>query len=547
MKKMGLPPDVVLKILCMGTVLLSMLACSLDGEDKGLPPKPIPNGLLYPSEALKLAWTFVFGRQETERAECEDFSRYHPATYSKPILHAAIPQHPFMAANPGSNMHCDAYMSDTYEARGPLGLDPQVSSRTQGFGGYGTLAYDSARRLVGVYGNGRGFALHLLNPYTLEKLDASPLPSRPWSFLFQGVPPWKYIGAGTYFYLDHQDRAIVPTTDNAILVVQVPAPGGKGTFEQVRRYDLADHVVPMSWPKQDSVAWVLPEWDGKYYWYATTQGMVGTVQVDTGAVRCTPLAGEVIENSFAVGEDGVFIISDRALYRFSQDGQGSMVTDWRTKYDPGPAPKPGHITRGSGVSVTLMGGRDGLAAIADNAEPRINLMFFRRSDGAVVCRIPVFEEGKSGTDLTVIGFEHADDTGAGTGVYSVIVENNWGHHRFPLSRPVPGLTRVDVTRHDDGTYSCKEIWASQEKSIGGFRLSLGNGLVYIYRKIESCPVTQWYFTAIDFRTGETVYRKRTGTGLGYNNWQASLFLHPDGGIAYSTTIFGLVMLRDAPP
>jgi hypothetical protein len=76
---------------------------------------------------------------------------------------------------------------------------------------------------------------------------------------------------------------------------------------------------------------------------------------------------------------------------------------------------------------------------------------------------------------------------------------------------------------------------------------LGNGLVYIYRKIESCPTTQWYFTAIDFETGETVYRKRTGTGLGYNNWQASLFLHPDGGIAYSTTIFGLVMLRDAPP
>ena len=82
MKKIGLPPDVVLKILCMGTVLLSMLACSLNGEDKGLPPKPIPNGLLYPSEALKIAWISVFGSQETERADCEDFSRYHPPTYS---------------------------------------------------------------------------------------------------------------------------------------------------------------------------------------------------------------------------------------------------------------------------------------------------------------------------------------------------------------------------------------------------------------------------------------------------------------------------------
>ena len=246
MKKMGLPPEVVLKMLCVGTVLLSMLGCSLDGEDKGLPPRPIPNGLLFPSEALKLTWTSVFGRQETESTDCEDFSRYHPPTYSKPILHAAIPQHPFMAANPGSNMHCDAYMSDTYEAIGPLGLDPQVSSRTQGFGGYGTLAYDSTGRLVGVYSNGRGFALHLLNPYTLEKRDAFPLPSRSWSFLFQGVLPWKYIGAGTYFYLDHQDRAIVPTTDNAILVVQVPAPVFRiGRIETVRRLPDVRHPIPV--------------------------------------------------------------------------------------------------------------------------------------------------------------------------------------------------------------------------------------------------------------------------------------------------------------
>jgi hypothetical protein len=35
-------------------------------------------------------------------------------------------------------------------------------------------------------------------------------------------------------------------------------------------------------------------------------------------------------------------------------------------------------------------------------------------------------------------------------------------------------------------------------------------------------------------------------GLGYNNWAGSLFLHPDG-MAYSTTIFGMVMMRDTIP
>ncbi|MCK5248167.1 hypothetical protein KAR02_14780, partial [Candidatus Bipolaricaulota bacterium] len=80
-----------------------------------------------------------------------------------------------------------------------------------------------------------------------------------------------------------------------------------------------------------------------------------------------------------------------------------------------------------------------------------------------------------------------------------------------------------------------------------FKLSLGNGLAYMYWRSESCPITSWYLTAIDFVTGNTVYMKLVGRGLGYNNWAGALFLHPDGGIAYSTTIFGLVMIRDEDP
>ncbi len=229
-----------------------------------------------------------------------------------PIAHVAIPQHPFMAPNTGNNMHCDAYMSDTYEARGPLGFNPQVTSRTQGFGGYGTIAYDGAGRLVAVYGNGRGFQLELMDPYTLEELESYDLPSRPWYWPLQGVLPWEYLGAGTYFYLDNQYRAIVPTTNNTIQVIQVPDPGSGGEFELVHKYDLRDYVVPMPWPKEDSVAWILPDWSGEYYWYATTEGMVGTVDVSSGAVRTMRLEDEVIENSFAAGEDGVYVLSDHA-------------------------------------------------------------------------------------------------------------------------------------------------------------------------------------------------------------------------------------------
>jgi hypothetical protein len=536
----------VLMIL-LGMILFSTSAnfAGVDGSHTDLPVAQISPWLLTPWEYARLIWNSLFHRDDVVAPECADFIRYLPADISHPIVHVEIPQHPFMAANFGNNMHCDSYISDAYEASGPVGLNAEVSSRTQGFGGYGTITYDKQERLVAVYSNGRGFELELMDPYSLQELASHPLPSRPWYWLFQGIMPWEYIGAGMYFYLDEQDRAIVPTTKNAIQVIQTP--DADGDFELVREYDLSEYVVPMRWPHRDSVAWVLPDWDGKVYWYATTAGMVGTVDLESGEVRTLRLEDEIIENSFAVAEDGAFILSDRALYRFNLDSNGDIVVDWRIAYDRGPGKKPGHITRGSGTSVTLMGGLDGLVALTDNAEPQIHLQFVTRSNGMLVASIPVFEEGMSGTDISVAGFEHADGYGQGTGIYSVLIENNWGHHRFPRSRPEPGLTRVDVIQQDDGSIVCEQIWASDEKGIGVFKLSFGSGLAYMYWRSEPCPVTSWYLTAVDFATGDTVYKKRVGTGLGYNNWAGALFLHPDGGIVYSTTIFGLVMIRDGNP
>jgi len=520
----------VLRMLLLSAVPLSVGACSPGGARQDGQIRRIPNSPLH-----------------RQIPDDERLIRYHPADYSGPVSHVAIPQHPFMAPHVGNNMHNDAYMSDTYDASGPLGQDPEVGSRTQGFGGYGTIAFDSAGRMVAVYSNARAFQLELMDAVSLEELASYDLPPRPWYFLLQGVMPWQYIGAGMYFYLDDQDRAIVPTTVNTVQVVQVPSGDSNGEFRLLREYDLADHVVPAPWPKQDSVAWVLPDWGGEVYWFATTLGAVGTIQVDSGAVRTLRLEGEVIENSFAVGEDGVYILSDRALYRLSQDGGGGITVDWRTEYDRGPQKKPGLITRGSGTSVTLVGGLDGFVAVTDNAEPNIHLLFISRSDGSVACSQPLFQAGKSATDITAIGFEHADTDGTGTGRYSVIVENNWGHHTFPRARPEPGIVRVDLAKTNAGRYYCEEVWSSSEKNLGVFKLSLGSGLLYLYFRDDSSPVARWYLTAVDFATGETVYRVLVGTGVRYNNWAGALFLHPDGGIAYSTTIFGLVMVRDAAP
>ena len=523
-------------------LLTAAVGCDADAPRQGEDVDPIPDWILYPGEILRS----TFGAVDLESEECREQLDEGAGGTRAPLLHVPRLRHPFMAAMEGNNMHADAAMSDSYSATGPSGSDMQVRSRTQGFGGYGTVAFDRLGRLVAVFSNARAFQLELMDPHSLAELASFDLPPRPWSFPLGGVMPWEYIGAGMYFYLDEQDRAVVPTTENAIQVVGVPGPQGESGFTLEREYDLSDHVVPMGWPARDSVAWVLPDWSGRHYWWATTAGMIGSVELDSGAVESLRLAEEQIENSFAVAEEGVFIVSDRALYRFGRDAGGAIVAHWRSEYDRGTQPKPGHITRGSGSSVTLLGAGDGLVAVTDNADSRVHLLFFERGDGSLACSVPLFEEERSGTDISVAGFEHADADGRGRGVYSAIVENNWGHHRFPRAHPEPGFVRVDVTRRADGGYDCGEVWTSGEKGLGVFKLSLGNGLLYSYWRSESCPVTQWYLVAIDFASGKTVYRKRTGSGLGYNNWAGALFLHPGGEVAYSTTIFGLVRVSSSP-
>ena len=505
-----------------------------------LPVRSISHQLLTPGEVVRGTWNAIVpGGTSSEPDIGYRIEGLSPA----PIAHVPAPQHPFMAAGRGNNMHCDAFMTDTYEAAGPVGPGMAVTSRTQGFGGYGTVTFDRFGRIVAVFSNGRGFQLELMDPETLEELASHSLPGRPWYWILQGILPWEYIGAGMYFYLDEQDRAVIATTRNTIQVVRTPENPSDG-FELVREYDLSEHVVPMRWPHQDSVAWVLPDWHGGFYWYATTGGIVGTVDAGTGAVQTLRLDGEIIENSFAVAEDGVYIVSDYALYRFVRDESGRILVDWRTEYDRGPGMKPGHITRGSGTSVSLVGDTDGLVVITDNAEPRIHVLFIRRLDGTIICQMPLFEEGRSGTDISVACFEHADATGAGTGRYSVIAENNWGHHRFPTSHPEPGLSRVDLVRHSDGTTTCEEVWTNPVRGICVFKLSFGSGLVYTYWRHSDSPVTSWVLSGIEFASGDTAFRELAGTGQGYNNWAGALFLHPDGGVAYTTTIFGLVRIQD---
>ncbi|MGI9085078.1 MAG: hypothetical protein ACR2FE_07270 [Aeromicrobium sp.] len=48
-----------------------------------------------------------------------------------PVTAPAPPQHPYLAPDPGNNIHNDAYMTDVYPGPGPLGVRPTVTSTLQ--------------------------------------------------------------------------------------------------------------------------------------------------------------------------------------------------------------------------------------------------------------------------------------------------------------------------------------------------------------------------------------------------------------------------------
>ena len=413
------------------------------------------------------------------------------------------PQNPFMARNGQNNIHDDAYMTDTYPIAGPLadGAEPSAFFVRE----CASITFDSHGRIVTVCVGLDGPVLAMLDPHTLAPLAAMTLPLRN---LLSGDNPFTDFSGGGYFYLDNQDRAVVPTNARHLLIVgETAAPG----FQVERDYDLTSAV-----PADDAIVSVLPDWSGRL-WFVTRHGIVGTVDRSSGAVRALALQGEGISNSFAVDETGgVFVVSDKALYRFDAGGEGQPSITWRVVYPNSGIHKPGQSDAGSGTTPTLMG-KDWVT-IADNADPmdvvvydrstnldagqtssqatakgkkgnkgkkgkrgkkkkkrkkRPNPQLQNQAKQRFICSEAVFQTGAGSTDQSLIATDH-----------SIVTENNYGYSGIAATMnggtTEPGLTRVDVVTSAPSKGESKK--AKKKKRKKGKGKKKGKG-----RKKRSSP------------------------------------------------------------
>ncbi|MFR9754129.1 hypothetical protein ACL02S_24250, partial [Nocardia sp. 004] len=134
------------------------------------------------------------------------------------------------------------------------------------------------------------------------------------------------------------DRAVIGTSTGHIQVfAETPAADG---FTLERDYDLTGVLQP-----GETLNSALPDSNGLIWFVGKTNGVVGTLDPDTGtthAIRLGAGSENQIENSFAVGANGdVYIATNRQLLRFDAGPDGTPHITWQVTYANSGQHKPG--------------------------------------------------------------------------------------------------------------------------------------------------------------------------------------------------------------
>jgi len=448
-----------------------------------------------------------------------------------PLSPTIAPQNPFMGSSGTNNIHNDTWMTDAYQHAGPLGRKLQTQTGAYTPSVCGSLAFDTAGRLLSVCPRaGAGPQARVFDPKTLEILSTYDMPDAPSP---AGTKFFQNFTGGGYFFLDAKDR-LWSATKNSHLVVLAERDNGR-KLVKVADYDLSKVLTD-----NQRITSALPDWSGRIWFVSKNGGVVGVLDPKTGKIGTIQL-GEEIENSFAVDREGVYIASDKRMYRFNAGKDNTPVADWKVTYQNSGIVKPSQIDAGTGTTPTVFNHGD-FVTITDNADP-MHVVVYRtakrlgKGEKRVVCETPVFGKGASATENSIIA--------AGN---SLFVENNYGY-QDPLgpdadAPTTPGFARVDV---DPAGKGCKVRWTNKTAPVPSVvsKASTKTGLIYTYIAPTHAAGTPqpWYWAAIDARTGKEAWRKLAGTGLAFNNNYAGLSISRDGTM-YVGTFGGLQAVRD---
>ena len=408
-------------------------------------------------------------------------------TRSRPPTHRGIP---FMAPNGRSNIHDDAYQTDTYKWAGPLGTTSPGGRRSfaqrvclgdvrRARAGWSRSAWASSDR-----------SWTMLDPEHAGELGDVPC-RRAARATRQ---PFTDFAGGGYFYLDNQDRAVIPTTTatsswsprrrRRLRARARLRPHGRGPRRR------QDHLGAARLERPDLVRVART---GSSAWSTRRPARSGARhgRADRQLVR-------------GRRDGGVYIVTDKALYRFDaapaarRTVTGASATRTRRSH------KPGQTERGLGHDADADGRRPRRDHRQRRPDERRRLQARADVSGRGGLRQPVFAKGASDTDKSLIG--------AGA---SIVVENNYGYSGPPSTEPgQDDDARARARRPRRRRGGCHKVWHSRrDRPIGRAEAVAGERpRLHVHQADRGHNADAWYLTAIDFRTGKTVFKHLGGHG-----------------------------------
>lgn len=220
-----------------------------------------------------------------------------------------------------------------------------------------------------------------------------------------------------------------------------------------------------------------------------------------------PDSREEIQNSFSIGPDGVYIVSNVALYkfRFNDDTKKiEMDPKWqKTLNETGDqiylndgTQKKGQLNDGSGTTPTLMDDR--FVIIGDNDYHQINMVVYSQEDGHLVSRHKLFNYDSSACENSIVAYRN-----------SLIIGNTYGYiDPFKENNTSGGINRFDYNP-EIKKFELREDWPAEfiDGKTATPKMTTGTGLIYVYNRQETADdgYNDWQLTAIDFETGRKVF------------------------------------------
>jgi hypothetical protein len=220
-----------------------------------------------------------------------------------------------------------------------------------------------------------------------------------------------------------------------------------------------------------------------------------------------PESREEIQNSFSIGPDGVYIVSNIALYkfRFNDDTKKiEMDPKWEKTfndtndliYPNDGTQKKGQLNDGSGTTPTLMDDR--FVIIADNDYHQINMNVYSQEDGSLVSRHKLFKFDSSACENSIVAYRN-----------SLLIGNTFNYtDPFDENETAGGINRFDYNA-ETNKFELREDWPADfvDAQTATPKMSTDNGMIYVYNREEESDDghNDWQLTTIDFETGKKVF------------------------------------------